>query len=151
MPPMKAFTGAKSPWAVQDSFLTAASSSSSSCATVFSSLTMSSRTSASACMGWIKKREVSGLVDLFYLLYFLLTACPVELSEYGLRYPVTFTDLRLRKRKSLLFLHKAMEGLESQMQGVVPRYFSIIASYQQPMVRQSLREWFLQFVLQSSY
>lgn len=67
MPPMKAFTGAKSPWAVQDRILTAASSSFSSWATVFSSLTMSSRTSASVCIGWIKKWEVCGLIFYFFL------------------------------------------------------------------------------------
>ena len=50
-PPMKALMGAKSPRAVKDRRLTAASSSSSSCATAFSFCTMPSRVSASGCKG----------------------------------------------------------------------------------------------------
>lgn len=56
-PPMKAFTGARSPLAVNDRFRTAASSSSSSCAVAFRSFTMSSKASASDCIGRITPRS----------------------------------------------------------------------------------------------
>lgn len=138
-PPMKALMGAKSPRAVKDRLLTAASSSSSSGATAFSSRTMLSRVSASGCKGGER---------LFFLTY--RTTCFLKWIECWLQHPGTFTDLIPRTREPLFFLHKAVEGLESQVQGLVPRYFPKVIHRQQLNVQQSLTHWFLQFILKSS-
>lgn len=126
---MKALMGAKSPRAVKDRRLTAASSSSSSCATAFSFCTMPSRVSASGCKG----RE-----RFFFFFFPFLPDNP--------QHPGTLTDLRPKTREPLFFLHKAVERLESQVQSLVPRYFPEVIHRQQVVVQQSLTHWFLQFI-----
>lgn len=46
----------------------------------------------------------------------------------------------------MLFLHKAVKGLESQVQGLVPFDFPKIAHRDVLMVRQGFTQWFLQMM-----
>lgn len=46
----------------------------------------------------------------------------------------------------MIFLHKAVKGLERQVQGLVPCGFPIIALRDVLMVRQGFTQWFLQMM-----
>lgn len=56
-----------------------------------------------------------------------------------------FTDLTAQQRQAMVPLHKVVQGLEGQVQGLVACNFPIVASRQVLVVQQGLTQWFLQW------
>lgn len=53
------------------------------------------------------------------------------------------TDLTAEQRETLVFPNKVVEGLESQVQGLVLCNFAKVTSCQVLMVQQGFTQWFL--------
>lgn len=71
----------------------------------------------------------------------------IHMVQHWLCFSVNHTDLRAKQREAMLFLHKAVKGLESQVQGLVLCSFPKIAYCDVLMVQQGFTQWFLQIML----